>query len=154
MTATRIRLGLLVATVFALAAGCGAAEGAADPRPAAPVGGFVVVAAGMAFDRAEITVPADQAFPLLFENRDSAPHNVTVLGAAGQPIFVGEIFGGSGSRTYAMPALPAGRFSFRCDVHPDMVGTLNAVETPVPAAAPAPTRPAPDDNVGTAAVPR
>ena len=43
-----------------------------------------------------------------------------------QPLFVGEVFGGPGSRTYDVPAVPAGRDRFRCDVHPEMAGSVIA----------------------------
>ena len=66
-------------------------------------------------------------FQLLFENRESAPHNVRIYDeVVDQPLFVGEVFGGPGSRTYDVPSIPAGTFKFLCDVHPDMVGTLTA----------------------------
>jgi plastocyanin len=71
-------------------------------------------------------VPANVAFPLLFENRDGAPHNITILDAGGSPLFVGETFSGYGSRTYAVPPIGAGSYAFRCDVHTYMTGTLVA----------------------------
>ena len=40
------------------------------------------------------------------------------------PVFVGEVFTGPDSRVYAVPALPFGRYTFRCDVHPEMTGTV------------------------------
>ena len=85
------------------------------------------MAANMSFDRTEITVPADRPFQLLFENRDGAPHNVTVLAAAGdEPVFTGEVFTGVDSRVYEIPAILPGTYRFRCDVHPDMAGTVVA----------------------------
>ena len=68
----------------------------------------------------------DAYFHLLFDNRDSAPHNVTILDANGESTFVGETFGGPASRIYAIPALAAGTYRFRCDVHTDMTGSLVA----------------------------
>ena len=84
----------------------------------------MIVAQGVAFDRTHLDVPADVAFPLLFENRDGAPHNVTILDAGGTPLFVGETFTGYASRTYAVPPIGTGNYKFRCDVHTDMAGTL------------------------------
>ena len=50
--------------------------------------------------RQQLTVPAGTAFPLLFENREGAPHNVTIYDeGSAEPLFVGEIFSGPGSRT-------------------------------------------------------
>ena len=134
MHAMRAPRAMFVLTSVMLIA-CGT-TGAAEPPPAAPPGGVVIVASGMAFDRTEVTIPADRGFELLFENRESAPHNVSVVDpGSGQAIFVGEVFGGHDSRTYAVPAFPAGKYRFRCDVHPDMAGTLVAV-APTPAPAP------------------
>ena len=125
----RFRLQLIGALLLAGVAlsGCGTSAGAGGPPPTAPTGGAVISAEGIAFDRQQLEVPAGRPFKLLFENRDTAPHNIRIYdGSADQPLFVGEVFGGSGSRVYDVPAIPSGSHRFRCDVHPDMSGTLNA----------------------------
>ena len=114
----------MLALVVAAACGSGSITG---PPPTPPPGGAVIVAARIAFDRDEISVPAGSPFELIFQNRDAIPHNVAVVGADGQPIYVGEIFSGPGSKTYSVPALAPGRYAFRCDVHPlSMVGDVIA----------------------------
>jgi plastocyanin len=120
-----------LAVAFAVIAfGCGTSAGTGGPPPSAPEGGAVITADHITFDRAELVLPADRAFPLIFENRESAPHNVTVFNeASGQVLFAGEIFGGPGSRTYAVPPIPAGTHRFRCDVHPEMAGAVIAEST-------------------------
>lgn len=124
MTPGRLRALALLALI--VGAGCGSAA-IAGPLPTAPPGGAVVVAAGTAFDRDEIAVPAGAPFQLLFENHESIPHNVAIVGADGQPVYVGEIFSGPGSRRYDIPALAPGHYAFRCDVHPlSMVGEVVA----------------------------
>jgi plastocyanin len=123
------RLLVLAAALLAAAllAACTNAAGITGPPPTAPPGGAVIVAQGVAFDRAQLIVPAGTSFALLFENRDGALHNVTIYDdAGGQPLFVGEVFAGPGSRSYPVPAIPAGTHRFRCDVHPQMSGTLEA----------------------------
>jgi plastocyanin len=40
-----------------------------------------------------------------------------------EEVFVGEVIT-EGSILYAVPALEAGEYFFRCDVHPEMTGTL------------------------------
>ncbi len=45
--------------------------------------------------------------------------------SASQAKFQGDIFAG-GTRVYSVPALAAGTYYFRCDVHPDMNGTIVA----------------------------
>jgi plastocyanin len=114
----------LIAVVMVAACGPAAISG---PPPTPPPGGAVIVAAQIAFDRTEIDVPAGQGFDLLVENRDAIPHNLAIVGADGNPIYVGEIFSGPGSKTYTVQALAPGRYAFRCDVHPlSMVGEVVA----------------------------
>jgi plastocyanin len=126
MTPRTFRPALTIVACIVLV-GCASTAGHAGPPPSAPPGGAVVMAEGVAFDRPELAVPAGMVFPLLFENRDAAPHNVRIYDENGtQPLFVGEIFGGPASRTYQVPALPAGTHRFSCDVHPQMSGTVVA----------------------------
>ena len=112
--------------IAAVVAACGSGAGPSGPPPSPPPGGASVVAANLAFAPGSIQVASDVAFPLLFENRDGAPHNVTILDAGGAPVFVGETFGGPGSRVYDVSPLSSGEHRFRCDVHPDMTGTIVA----------------------------
>jgi plastocyanin len=105
---------------------CAASGGSAGPPPSAPAGGAVITAQGNAFDRMQLAIPAGRPFQLLFENREGAPHNVRIYDNPDTPLFSGEIFGGPGSRTYEVPAIPAGSHKFRCDVHPEMAGTVTA----------------------------
>ena len=116
-------IGLLAASL--LVAACSTAgDGSVAPPPSAPAGGAVIVAQDQRFDRSRLDLPAGVAVPLLFENRDAPLHNVAILDPNGASLFAGEIFGGAGARTYMVPALAAGPYTFRCDVHPDMHGTV------------------------------
>ncbi len=122
----RTRAIVSVLLAGSIAVGC-TASAAGGPPLAAPAGGAIITAQGIAFDRRQLDVPAGRPFLLLFENRDGAPHNVTIYDdGADEPLFAGEIFGGPGSRTYAVPAIPAGTHRFRCDVHFEMSGTVTA----------------------------
>ena len=126
MTGTAWRRGGVL-LVSCLLAACTSSTGAEGSPPPAPSGGAVITAQAIAFDRQQLEVPAGRPFQLLFENRESAPHNVRIYGeVVAQPMFVGEVFGGPGSRTYDVPSIPAGTHKFRCDVHPEMAGTLTA----------------------------
>jgi plastocyanin len=118
MSAQLIRLAL--AATFLL----GACSAAPAPAPVVAGEGASLVAAGTAFDRSTIVVPANRPSSLVFENRDGAPHNVSISPAGYAPVFVGEVFSGPDSRVYTVPALPFGRYTFRCDVHPEMTGTV------------------------------
>jgi len=39
-------------------------------------------------------------------------------------VFKGEVFPGVATKTYDVPALTAGSYTFSCTVHPSMTGTL------------------------------
>jgi plastocyanin len=87
-----------------------------------------VVAEKEAFVGGAVNVPAGSSFSLVLDNRDGDPHNVTILAiqAGHDPRFVGEVFSGPTARVYTVPALEAGTYQFRCDVHQSMTGTLVA----------------------------
>jgi plastocyanin len=105
---------------------CSTASGSGAPPPSAPAGGAVITAQNIAFDRATLDVPAGRSFALLFENREGAPHNVRIYDDADRPLFTGDVFSGPASRVYEISAIPAGTHHFRCDVHPEMTGTVTA----------------------------
>ena len=102
------------------------APGASAPAASAPAGdAIVVVAKDLKFSTASITAPADEAFQIVLDNQESAPHNVAIKDASGAEKFKGEIIS-SKQITYDVPALAAGAYEFWCEVHPDMKGTLTA----------------------------
>jgi plastocyanin len=90
-------------------------------------GGVQVVAEGTAFDTDELRLPADTPTPLTFENRDPAPHNVSIYEdaeASGEPLFTFEPFAGPLTESFDIEPIPGGEYYFRCDVHPTMEGTV------------------------------
>jgi plastocyanin len=102
----------------------------ASPSPI-PSGGLVVelTAVNIAFDKTELTVPADEPFVIHFQNDDAGvPHDVAIRegSASGNQIFKGETFNGVAARDYAVQPLAAGEYAFVCTIHPNMVGTLTA----------------------------
>lgn len=96
------------------------------PASEAPSGTVLQLAAqNIAFDKAELSAPADQPFQIEFANNDAGiPHNVEIKDGSGGVVFLGDIFNGVETRTYDVPALPAGTYTFICTVHPNMTGTL------------------------------
>jgi plastocyanin len=87
-----------------------------------------LVAENIAFDAKQLAVPANTPFAVVFENRDTVPHNVSVYttGAGEQRVFQGVIVTGPATRWYPVPALAPGTYAFRCDIHPTMTGTIVA----------------------------
>lgn len=84
-------------------------------------------AQNIAYDKSSLEAPANQPFQITFTNNDAGiPHNVSIHqgSATGQEVFKGEIFSGVATKTYDVPALPAGTYTFVCSVHPNMTGTL------------------------------
>jgi plastocyanin/mono/diheme cytochrome c family protein len=109
--------------------------GAATPAPSgsaapSPSGGAVattlkVTALNIAYDVSSLEAPAGQPFAIEFANQDAGiPHNIAIKDASGAEVFKGDIFNGVETRTYKVPALPAGTYTFYCTVHPNMTGTL------------------------------
>jgi plastocyanin len=88
-----------------------------------------LTAQGFAFNPNTITVPAGADVTINFVNKDSAPHNFAAYtdSSATTPIYVGKVITGT-SITYNFKA-PAsvGNYFFRCDIHPNMTGTLKVV---------------------------
>jgi plastocyanin len=122
MTMTRsLLLAAVLAVILAACSGGGSAASATPP----PEADLNVVASEMAFDAAEITVPAGEAFEMYFVNLDGMPHNVAIYTdeSATEPVYVGETITDT-TVLYEVPAIEAGEYFFRCDLHPDMAGTL------------------------------
>jgi plastocyanin len=134
----RLVPGLAVLALAVIAAACSGGSGGSTASPAAsapaasapaasvPAGErIVVVAKDLKFSTASITATADQAFQIVLDNQESAPHNIAIKDASGAVVFKGEIVS-STQVTNNVPALAAGAYEFLCEVHPDMKGTLTA----------------------------
>ena len=125
-----LTFGLLVlAAVLAACSGASAAPVTGTPAPAgspASAGGTVaVVAKDIKFTTPAVAVAAGSPFTIAFDNQDGAPHNVAISDASGTSVFKGEIVSAK-KVDYAVPALAAGTYTFICEVHPDMKGTITA----------------------------
>jgi plastocyanin len=95
-----------------------------------------VTARNLQFDPTTLSAPPE-AFTLVFDNEDPGiPHNLAIYtdSTASKSLFVGDTFNGPKTTDYRIPALGPGSFFFRCDVHPQMTGTINVVaSSPSPA---------------------
>src|SRR3954470_6661304 len=103
---------------------------APPPASGAPAPGgttTTVTASGLAFDTTTITLPANKATTLTFDNEEvDVPHDIAIFpdASATNPLFAGNIVVGVTSVDYQIPALKPGSYFFHCDVHPDMNGTV------------------------------
>lgn len=124
----RLLLGLgLVALATVTAACSGASAAPASDGPAASPAGdaIVVVAKDLQFATTAVTVKAGQAVDIVLDNQDGAPHNLAIRDAAGAEVFKGQIVSQT-TVDNAVPALAAGTYTFYCEVHPNMQGTITA----------------------------
>ena len=120
-----LTLGLLtLAAVLAACSGASAAPESTTTPPGNPTGdALAIVAKDLKFIEATVSVKPDKAFVIAFDNKDGAPHNVAISDASGTSVFKGEIVSGK-QVTYQVPALATGTYTFICEVHPDMKGTI------------------------------
>ncbi|MEW6155064.1 MAG: cupredoxin domain-containing protein [Actinomycetota bacterium] len=79
-----------------------------------------VVANNTSFQSDCLAAPADQAFTVSFENRDTVGHNIVFLEShsATEVMFRAEIFAGPGTRTFNAGPFRPGTYAFHCEVHP------------------------------------
>ena len=125
----RLFLSLGLVVLAAVTAACSGSGSSVSQQPPASVdpNAPVIVAQNNAFNPTTLDVEADKAFSLTLDNKDSAPHNVAIFtdSSASTSISVGEIVTNA-KTTQQVPALAAGSYFFRCDVHKEMTGTINA----------------------------
>lgn len=78
------------------------------------------------FDQSSLTASAGQPFTVVLTNKTAgAPHNFAIRDSSGKVRFTGLPLAQPGQTvSYAVPALPAGTYTFFCSVHPNMQGTL------------------------------
>lgn len=125
-SAQKMLIGLLGAMVL-VGGGIGFASGI---RPIESHGTAITIAAkDSIFDVETLTVPADEEFVLEFSNNDAnIPHNVGIYAddTFSESIWVGEVFNGVATVAYDVTPIPSGEYAFRCDIHPDMKGSVVA----------------------------
>ena len=122
----RLLLTLGLVAIAAIGAAC-SSSAAAQPVLSGPVdaNGPTIVAKDMAFSPATVEIAANKNVTIHFDNQDSAPHNVAIYkdASASEKISVGDVVSSS-KKDQVVPALAAGSYFFRCDVHTNMTGTL------------------------------
>ena len=128
----RVLQAAALAGLAALTVACSSGGSSGTPAPSAAAsadasapaaGGTTVVAKDIAFQPTTLSIPADTATAITFDNQDAAPHNLAIKDASGAQVFKGEIVTQT-KTTYNVNALPAGAYQYWCEVHPNMTGTL------------------------------
>ena len=128
----RVLQGLALAGLAAMTVACSSGGSSNTPAPTAAAsgdtsspaaGGTTVVAKDIAYQPTSLTIPANTATTITFDNQDAAPHNIAIKDASGAQVFKGEIVTQQ-KIDYNVNALPAGAYQFWCEVHPNMTGTL------------------------------
>jgi plastocyanin len=118
---------LAVAGVLFLAGGL-VAEGLGERE--AEAGAFAgpvsITAKNLKFDKARLELRAESPSILRFKNDDPDPHNVAIYNDAtlSTTIFSFDPIPGPISQDLQFTSPAAGRYFFRCDVHPQMRGTV------------------------------
>jgi plastocyanin len=119
---------LAVALVACSSSGSGTSDGGNGGGATVAVvdGEVAITASDLEFDASTIEASAGEAFTITFTNAESQPHNVAVYtDEGGDEIVAGETITGPDVTTeIAVDALEPGTYYFRCDVHPDMEGTI------------------------------
>jgi plastocyanin len=89
-----------------------------------------IAAENTAFSTDSMDLPAATEVTVVFENKESVPHNWSMYQSkGGDPIVEGEILNTPGSEEVSFTTPEAGTYYFQCDVHPDqMNGSVNVTE--------------------------
>ena len=128
----RVFQAMALAGLAAMTVACSSGGSGSTPAPtaassadaSAPAsGGTTVVAKDIAYQPTSLSIPANTATTITFDNQDAAPHNIAIKDASGAQVFKGEIVTQQ-KIAYNVNALPAGAYQFWCEVHPNMTGTI------------------------------
>jgi plastocyanin len=103
-----------------------AGETPTEPAGETPAEGtsLTVVASGFAFDQAELTAAAGQALTVTLDNQDSGiPHTFSLYRDEEHSDLVAETEQVTGPATgeASIPALDAGEYYYRCDIHTEQM---------------------------------
>jgi plastocyanin len=119
-----------IAGVAIIGAGvAGASQGERHFEEKSPVPApLKVEAKGVKFLQTDLSAPANTTVTLVFKNDDAGTyHNVAVYtgsDAAATPVFNGAGVKGAKTAKYTFQTPAPGTYTFRCDFHANMVGTL------------------------------
>lgn len=123
---SRLLSSALVTTAIVALAACWTGSSGRPVEPSIDPDAVRIAAKDLAFSTSSLSAPADEPFQIAFDNQESPPHNVAIYrdSSATEKVFGSDPFSGPAVVTYHVPALAAGDYFFRCDVHPNMSGLL------------------------------
>jgi plastocyanin len=109
-----------------LLAGCSTA---ATAPPSIPADAIALSSSNLTFSTSELEVPADKPFTIVLDILESAAHDVTIYrdDSWTSVVYKADAKTGPGTFLFNVPALAAGTYAFRCEIHPTtMIGTVTA----------------------------
>ena len=114
---------LLIALVLA---GC---SSTATAPPSVPADAIALSTSNLMFSTSELSVPADRPFTIVLDILESAAHDVTIYkdDSWSSLVYKEDARTGPGTFVFNVPALAAGTYAFRCEIHPTtMIGVVTA----------------------------
>jgi plastocyanin len=85
-----------------------------------------LTAKGIEFQPKTLTLRAGARDTIHFQNDDpSTPHNVVITKSSGATVYRGSVVTGPGHAEYSFTGPAAGTYSFHCEIHPSMTGTID-----------------------------
>jgi plastocyanin len=101
----------------------------ATAPPSVPADAITLSTSNLTFSTSELSVPADRPFTIVLDILESAAHDVTIYrdDSWSSLVYKADARTGPGTFVFNVPALAAGTYAFRCEIHPTtMIGVVTA----------------------------
>lgn len=114
----------LVVGACSSAASTPGSDASAPAEAASPVTSATITAKNVDYEPKALTLAPGVPIRLVFQNDDAGvPHNLHVSGS-GQDVVKGDVVTGRATQNLDLGPLQPGGYTFKCDVHPNMTGTI------------------------------